>query len=386
MTPDAQNLQPHPGFIWVKSGYSEPIAWRKVRLMKQRNVDLTTDGLWAMPLNTGCVPVKARRLQDWQKLKQYVPIHKHGNVCPNGVPALVEGNYKFGQLRFGIISGPLCTAPSCVSTSFQPFAQKYGHLPPPLTYTFLKRPFLTDFKKYTHTPPKGTIFWRIRRKSQKLREKCQNPPGWHTMNVPERYVHTCGTHSAVTQTRTHGPCTHAYHTAQQMSAQVPAVAGRGQEWCQLGGCLKTFWQVFAGNTCQHQRWPQATAVTRGSGSHQPQAAAAQPQAAAATNGDGPSRNRTAQQTTCTGVQGCAAGTGDTRHIRAEASYSDHTYCSGGSYPIAWSLRMHNRPCLHGSQEDRRKREHHQTERSSQPVGATSTKRSQDGCTIDAARG
>ena len=24
---------------------------------------------------------------------------------------------------------------------------------PPLTYTFLKWPFLTDFKKYTHTPP-----------------------------------------------------------------------------------------------------------------------------------------------------------------------------------------------------------------------------------------
>ena len=51
MTPDAQNLQPHPGFVLVKSGYSEAIAWRKVRLTKQRNVDLTTDGLWAMPLN-----------------------------------------------------------------------------------------------------------------------------------------------------------------------------------------------------------------------------------------------------------------------------------------------------------------------------------------------
>ena len=53
MTPDPQNLQPHPGFVWVKSGYSEAIAWRKVQLTKLRNVDLTTDGLWAMPLNTG---------------------------------------------------------------------------------------------------------------------------------------------------------------------------------------------------------------------------------------------------------------------------------------------------------------------------------------------
>ena len=79
------------GFVWVKSGYSEAIAWRKVRLTKQRNVDLTTDGLWAMPLNTGWVPVKARRLQDWEKLKKYVPSHKQGDVCPNGVPALVEG-------------------------------------------------------------------------------------------------------------------------------------------------------------------------------------------------------------------------------------------------------------------------------------------------------
>ena len=74
----------------MKSGYSEAIAWCKVRLTKQRNVDLTTDGLWAMPLNAGWVPVKARRLQDWEKLKKYVPSHKQGDVCPNGVPALVE--------------------------------------------------------------------------------------------------------------------------------------------------------------------------------------------------------------------------------------------------------------------------------------------------------
>ena len=84
------DLEAHPGFVWVKSGYSEAIPWRKVQLTKQRNVDLTTDGLWAMPLNTGWVPVKPRRLQDWEKLKKYVPSHKHGDVCPNGVPALAE--------------------------------------------------------------------------------------------------------------------------------------------------------------------------------------------------------------------------------------------------------------------------------------------------------
>ena len=89
-TSDPVHLQPHPGYVWLKSGYSEAIPWRKVGLIKQRNVDLTTDGLWAMPLNEGWVAVKARRLQDWQKLKKYVPVHKQGDVCPNGVPALPE--------------------------------------------------------------------------------------------------------------------------------------------------------------------------------------------------------------------------------------------------------------------------------------------------------
>ena len=74
-------------FVLLKSGYSEGIAWCKVRLTKQRHVDLTTDGLWAMPLNTGWAPVTERRLQDWEKLKKFVPIHKQGDVCPNAVPA-----------------------------------------------------------------------------------------------------------------------------------------------------------------------------------------------------------------------------------------------------------------------------------------------------------
>ena len=52
---------------------------------KQRHVNLTTDGLWAMLLNSGWV-----KLQYWQKLKKYVPSNKHGDDCPNGVPALPE--------------------------------------------------------------------------------------------------------------------------------------------------------------------------------------------------------------------------------------------------------------------------------------------------------
>ena len=65
-------------------------------------------------------------------------------------------------------------------------AQKCEHLPP-LNHTFLKRRFPTDFKKYTHTAPKGTKFWHIRRKVQKTWENCQNPPSWHILNEAERF-------------------------------------------------------------------------------------------------------------------------------------------------------------------------------------------------------
>ena len=69
------------------------------------------------------------------------------------------------------------------------FAEKCDHLPPPPpTHTFLKRLFLTDFKKYTHTPFKVTKFWRIGRKVHKTEEKCQNPPCWRTTNEAERYA------------------------------------------------------------------------------------------------------------------------------------------------------------------------------------------------------
>ena len=33
-TPDPVNLQPHPGYVCLKSGYSEAIPWRKVGLLK----------------------------------------------------------------------------------------------------------------------------------------------------------------------------------------------------------------------------------------------------------------------------------------------------------------------------------------------------------------
>ena len=120
--PDEGNISPHLGFVWVKAGYRETIPWRKVRLTKQQNVDLTTDGLWGMPLNTGWVPVKSRRLQDWQKLKKDVPNNKHGDVCPNGVPALPEKSNTNDE-----DSEKTCS--KCVSSSLQLCAQECDHLP-----------------------------------------------------------------------------------------------------------------------------------------------------------------------------------------------------------------------------------------------------------------
>ena len=61
---------------------------------------------------------------------------------------------------------------------------------PPLTHAFLKWPFLTDFKKYTHTPPYGMKFWCSGRKMVKTLKIHEFAPRWHIMNVPERYVET----------------------------------------------------------------------------------------------------------------------------------------------------------------------------------------------------
>ena len=54
--------------------------------------------------------------------------------------------------QFGIMSDPLSIAPSCASSHLQLCAQNCDKVSPPPTHTFLKRLFLTDFKKYTHTP------------------------------------------------------------------------------------------------------------------------------------------------------------------------------------------------------------------------------------------
>ena len=47
--------------------------------------------------------------------------------------------------------------------------------PRPPTLPFLKRPFLTDFKKHTIPPPNGTKFWRIGPKSSQNPGKVPKP-------------------------------------------------------------------------------------------------------------------------------------------------------------------------------------------------------------------
>ena len=78
------------------------------------------------------------------------------------------------------------------------FAQKCDLLPPP----FSEMAFSHRFQKlYTYPPPKGTKFWRIGPKVYKTQEKCQNPPCWRTMNVPERDTSiTTRTHNIIHNT------------------------------------------------------------------------------------------------------------------------------------------------------------------------------------------
>ena len=185
-TPDEGNLSPHPGFVWMKAGYSESIEWHKVRLTKQRNVDLRADGLWAMSLNSGWVPVKSRRLQDWQKLKKYVPNNKHGDFCPNGVPALPEKDNANDDSEMYV----KCSVHICAPT-LQLSCSKMRTPPPPNPY-ISEMAFSQGSKSiHTHTPHYGTKFWCVGRKIENTLKKCEFALRWQITDIPERYVNTC---------------------------------------------------------------------------------------------------------------------------------------------------------------------------------------------------
>ena len=111
--------------------------------------------------------MKERRLRDWEKLKKYVIVQKQGKILNN----LIK----------------LCCACLCALSNVQLCVEKCEH-PPPKTHTFLKRPFPTDFKKYTHTPPYVVTCLHIGAKLVKnaKKKKWQNAQSWHTMNEAER--------------------------------------------------------------------------------------------------------------------------------------------------------------------------------------------------------
>ena len=71
------------------------------------------------------------RLQDWGKLKKHDPLHKHGDVCPNGVPVLPEkGNSNDdNDSEFNVME--LCSECLCEPSNGQLRSQKCEHLPPP---------------------------------------------------------------------------------------------------------------------------------------------------------------------------------------------------------------------------------------------------------------
>ena len=52
-TPDEGNLSPHPGFAWMKAGYSESIEWRNVRLTKQQGTASPLSGATSGSPNSG---------------------------------------------------------------------------------------------------------------------------------------------------------------------------------------------------------------------------------------------------------------------------------------------------------------------------------------------
>ena len=98
---------------------------------------------------------------------------------------------------------------------------------PPLTHAFLKWPFLTDFKKYTHTPPYGMKFWCSGRKMEKTLKIHEFAPRWHILNVPERYacIRTHILHECVyyrLQIYTHVYYTRAQFLSLYMHTHIPS--------------------------------------------------------------------------------------------------------------------------------------------------------------------
>ena len=101
------------------------------RLTKRRNLG------WSLG-NSGWVPVKSRRLQDWQKLKKYAPNHKHGAWK------------KQRKRRFGIKVYEIFSA--CLRADFAALVLKNATTPPPPKPIHFRNGLFSQISKSIHTP------------------------------------------------------------------------------------------------------------------------------------------------------------------------------------------------------------------------------------------
>ena len=114
------------------------------------------------------------------------------------------------------------------ASNFGPRFCKNMVLDPPPTHTFLKRPFLTDFKKYTHTLPTGRKFGALDQKIIKKRGGKVPKPTVLAHNECPREIcidntHT-HTHTQLTQDEQARQTTHS--TAHQTNLVAPKAASR----------------------------------------------------------------------------------------------------------------------------------------------------------------
>ena len=98
-----------------------------------------------------------------------------GRCVPQWSPSPCGRGQQCGRFGFGIISSPLCIAPSRVSSSFQLFAQNYGHLPPPPTPYISEMAFSHRFQKVYVYPPQGNDISAHQTKSSKTPGKRPKP-------------------------------------------------------------------------------------------------------------------------------------------------------------------------------------------------------------------
>ena len=119
-----------------------------MRLTNQRNVDLTLDGLWAKPLNSGWVPVKSRRLQDWQKLKKYVVVMSAQMGCQLCLKQTMQMMQRFGMSECEMFI-------ACLRADFAALVLKNV-----TTYPRPPNPYISEMafshrfqKVYTYPPP-----------------------------------------------------------------------------------------------------------------------------------------------------------------------------------------------------------------------------------------